>query len=480
MEILKQVILTSKNIWQDFRTDNELNSKNWGVMHRFTAKFLKSMFKETNNLPISVWQSFTRACKHLPWPGLEIERSAVPNKFREQAYQFLKKYFEDKYGQYPVSIKYHWNTSTPLNIQWLTPKNRKMAYQPPTLYHIHGGAWMLMHSCLDNHIFSELTEASSSKIMAIDYRLLPQYPLLSQIEDIFAGYFYLIASELEGGAGRKSSEIVVGGYSSGGQLVASLLHTLRNANLSSPAGAYLISPALDLTFSQPSFFTNTKRDTLWRQHSLPTIDKSGQNFYGNVNNEVYGHSPPKVVERIIKDGSMFGPVETLLWPELSTLFDTNMSNLPPTIVLVGERDSLRDTGVLYGKLRAEAEIKSKNKTAIIPNIQTYNYEDMTHAFPVFLPDKYTKKAIKTVGEFVYQALNANDQRLLDERSYKYLPNYKIAYMNSTYNMYWNDIKNNYSPWNSSYDVYAFPTTKNFTDSSSINPYRNQTLPILGL
>jgi acetyl esterase/lipase len=469
LEILKQLLITAIDIIQNYGADKDLNSENWGLIHGTSVKLIKSTLMSTNTIPMSVIQSLSTSCKYFGWPGLQIERTTVPGRFREQAYQFMRKYFEEKYGQYPVPTNYNWNSSVPLNIQWITPKNRTMSNHPPTLYHIHGGAWALAHSCIYNHVFRDLTEASSGQVMTIEYRLLPQYPLLSQLEDIFAGYFYLTAPESNKGAGNTSTQIVVGGESSGGQLAASFLHILRNENLPSPVGAYLISPAADLTLSQPSFFNNSKRDILWNEDAPSRLDSSGFHLYSNLNNALYSESPKIAIDRMKSDGSPFGPKEIMIWPELSPVFDKNMDNLPPTFVIVGERDSLRDFGILYGKLRAKAEIKSKNKTTIIPNIQTYGYEDMVHAFPILPSDKYTKKALKAMSEFIYQALNANNQRVLSERKYEYLPDYKTAYMYSTYNMYWNNIYNQYIPWNSTYEILPFPTENNFTAPSYIIP-----------
>jgi hypothetical protein len=80
-----------------------------------------------------------------------------------------------------------------------------------------------------------------------------------------------------------------------------------------------------------------------------------------------------------------------------------------------------------------------------------------------------------MGEFVYQALNSNDQKALDAKKYEYLVDYKTAYMNSTYNIYWNNAQNSYSPWSSTHSVLSFPTSKNFTGPSNITPFLNQTL-----
>jgi hypothetical protein len=88
---------------------------------------------------------------------------------------------------------------------------------------------------------------------------------------------------------------------------------------------------------------------------------------------------------------------------------------------------------------------------------------MVHIFPVLPRNRYCTKAIKAIGEFVYQTLNSNNQKALDAKNYEYLVDYKTAYMNSAYNIYWNNIQNRYSPWNSTYPILPFPTSKNFTD-----------------
>jgi acetyl esterase/lipase len=469
MNALRKSINTALDILEDFNSPDNINSKSWGFLHGTSVKLIRAALKSVNEIPIELAQILTTSCKFFGWPGLKIERTTIPGKFREQSYQFLKKYFEDKYGNYPLPIEYHWNSSIPLNIQWITPTNRTMSSKPPTLYHIHGGAWALLHSCAYNHIFRDLTEPSSSQVMSIEYRLIPQVPLLSQLEDVLAGYFYLSAPASQGGAGNKTSQIVVGGESAGAHLCSMLLHILRNTNTPNFAGSYLISPAVDLTFSQPSFFENSNRDYLWQEEAPVRVDSGGMHIYSNLSSLIYNNSPKYASDRMKKDGSVFGPKELLIWPEISPLLDSNMNGLPPAIIIVGDRDSLRDTGILYGKLRAEAEIKSKNKTTIIPNVQTYNFDEGVHAFPSLPPNKYTRKAVKTMGEFIYQALNANDIKALDSKKYGYLPDYKKSYMSSTYNMYWNNLENQYSSWNSTYAINPLTTATNLTQPIQLLP-----------
>ncbi|KXN68746.1 alpha/beta-hydrolase, partial [Conidiobolus coronatus NRRL 28638] len=267
MNALRISINTVLDILEDFGSDENFNSKSWGFIHGTSVKLFRSTLKSMREIPVEVAQFISTSCKYFGWPGLKIERTTIPGKFREQSYQFLKKYFEEKYGNYPLPIEYHWNASKPLNIQWITPNNRTISSKPPTLYHIHGGAWAFLHTCAYNHIFRDLTEASSSQVMSIEYRLIPQVPLLSQFEDVLAGYFYLSAPISQGGAGNKTSQVVIGGESAGAHLSSMLLHMLRNTNTPNLAGAYLMSPVVDLTFSQPSFFENTDRDYLWKEEA---------------------------------------------------------------------------------------------------------------------------------------------------------------------------------------------------------------------
>ncbi|KXN67554.1 alpha/beta-hydrolase [Conidiobolus coronatus NRRL 28638] len=441
--------------------NSDLHSPNWGFMHGFAAKLLKSFLNNSIDLPIELSQFIMSSCKYLPWPGLEITRITIPDHFREEAYQWLKKHFEDKYGYYPVPKEHHWSLSRPLEAQWIIPTGRGSNKSQSLVYYIHGGGYIIGHSCNYNYAYRDLTDASSSNLFSIDYRLGPQYTISSMLEDVLAGYLYIISQKSQGGANINSTKLIISGESAGGGLILNLLHSIRYSNISSPAGAVLISPVTDLSLSQPSMLTNSKIDILWDMTEPVTLTSKGLNIHSALYYTIFKYPSRELLLRFRNDGTPFGPKETIFWPEISPLMDSNMNDLPPTITIVGERDSLRDSGIVYGKMRAEAEIKSTKKS-LIPNIQTYVFEDMLHAFPVLPPNKYCIKALKTVGEFIYQVMNANNELAINSRNYSYIPDYKKSYMHSTYNMYWNNIKNEYIPWNSSYTTVQFPTSQVLT------------------
>jgi acetyl esterase/lipase len=454
------LLRTLKKIGYD-TINSELHSKNWGFEHGLQVKFLKAALNDDIVLPIEFIQSLTETCKYFPSKGLEIKRITIPNQFREKAYQFMKNYTESKYGYYPLPNSGLWNASKPLSAEWIVPTGRDNIENKPVVYYVHGGGYVYGHSCIYYHMFRDLTEASNSQVFAVNYRLGPKYTILSMVEDIFAGYFYMMSQQSQGGNNIKNSEIVMAGDSAGGGLILNTLHVMRNADYPIPAGSILISAVTDLTLSQPSMFTNTHVDYLWNMEAPATLTSKGLNVKSALYYWIFNQSSPEVMDRFRKDGTPFGPKEAIIWPEASPMLDTDMENLPPAMIITGDRDSFRDSNIVYGKQRAEAEKKSKKK-ALIPNVQTYVFDDMTHAFPALAADKYCIKAIKTAGEFIYQVLNANNQQALDSKNYTYIPDYKKSYMESTYNMYWNNVKNQYFPWNSTYPILPFPTAQNLT------------------
>jgi acetyl esterase/lipase len=441
--------------------NSNLHSPNWGFVYGFTAKLLKAFLNDSIDIPIELSQFIFSSCKYLPWPGLKINRITIPNRFREKAYQWMKRYFEDKYGYYPMPKEHHWCLGRPLEAQWIIPTGRESNKSQSLVYYVHGGGYIYGHSCNYNYAYRDLTEASSSNLFTVDYRLGPQYTISSMLEDVLAGYLYVTSQNSQGGANINGNRLIISGESAGGGLVLNLLHSIRYGNISSPAGSVLFSPVADLTLSQPSMLANSKIDILWDMTQPVTITSKGLNVKSGLYYTIFKSGSEEVIKRFRKDGTPFGPKETVFWPEISPLLDSDMDNLPPTMIIVGERDSLRDSGIVYGKMRAEAEIKSTKKLPI-PNIQTYVFEDMVHAFPMLPHNKYSKKALKTAGEFIYQALNLNNKLEINSQNYSYIPDYEKSYMHTTYNMYWNNIQNEYIPWNSSYPIAPFPTVQDLT------------------
>lgn len=100
---------------------------------------------------------------------------------------------------------------------------------------------------------------SDANLLAINYRLSPQYPFPCAIQDAVAAYLYLIEPPPEAKHKPVRPEhIVIIGDSAGGGLSLAALQVIRDSGLPQCAGGVLISPWCDLSHSFPSIHTNTK------------------------------------------------------------------------------------------------------------------------------------------------------------------------------------------------------------------------------
>ncbi|HLN18295.1 MAG TPA: alpha/beta hydrolase [Acidimicrobiales bacterium] len=152
---------------------------------------------------------------------------------------------------------------------------------------------------------------------AVDYRMPPDHPYPTPLDDCLAAYRALLAD-------HRPEDVVVGGGSAGGNLAAALLLRARDEGLPLPAAAVLRTPEVDLTESGDSFRTNLGVDNILTASLMPA-------------NLLYaaGHD--------------------LAHPYVSPLFGDFTKGFPPTLLVTGTRDLfLSNTVRLHRALRAAA------------------------------------------------------------------------------------------------------------------------------
>lgn len=123
---------------------------------------------------------------------------------------------------------------------WITPKEPK---KQRILYYIHGGAFVFGGAEQTVPYLSYLSQESQTPVFSTEYRLAPEYPFPAAIDDVEAGYRWLLS------LGYQPHQIMVAGDSAGGNLALQLMLRLRDAQESLPAGAWLNAPMLDFTRS---------------------------------------------------------------------------------------------------------------------------------------------------------------------------------------------------------------------------------------
>jgi acetyl esterase len=193
----------------------------------------------------------------------------------------------------------------------------------PILVFIHGGGWVIggieTHEpfCIDVAIELDLP------VVAIDYRLAPEYPFPAAFEDSLAAARWIAGAPEE--LGRTATSVFLAGDSAGGNLAAALSAALRDQPAAVPvAGQWLIYPAADPCVRYPSY-------EQFNQGFLLT--KASMDWF---------------------EESYCGPRGDWRYSPLLAGVD----GLPPTFVVTAGLDPIRDQGRAYAARCAEAGIET--------------------------------------------------------------------------------------------------------------------------
>ena len=238
------------------------------------------------------------------------------------------------------------------------------------ILYLHGGAYVLGSINTHCELVTRLAETTHTRVLAIDYRLAPEYPYPAALEDATAAYLWLLnLAGMEAGddqsavGGVEPSRIFIAGDSAGGGLALATLVALRDAGQPLPAGAVCFSPWTDLALTGASVRSKASAD------------------------------PILAAERLAMYAGYYAGGHTLTSPLISPLY-ADLQGLPPLLIQAGSDEILLDDAVrLAGKAR-EAGV----------DVTLELWDEMFHVFQVlwFLPE--TKEAVARVAEFVSQRL----------------------------------------------------------------------------
>lgn len=196
----------------------------------------------------------------------------------------------------------------------------------PALVYLHGGG-LVMGS---NHSFEPLSRAlaatSDSTVVAVNYRLAPEFPPPTQFDDAFAAVSHV--SRNADSLGIDATRIAVVGDSAGGALAAGVALAARDRGGPDLCAQVLLYPGLDRDMTAPSIVMMPdapllSRDDIDYMHAL--ADR--------------GAGPPRD-------------------PYLVPAYAANLSGLPPAIVVTAECDPIRDWGERYAIRLRDAGVQT--------------------------------------------------------------------------------------------------------------------------
>jgi acetyl esterase len=193
---------------------------------------------------------------------------------------------------------------------------------PITVY-FHGGGWVMWEIDVTDNLCRSLTNGASCVVVSVGYRLAPEHKHPAAIEDAYRAVEW-VATNAEGLNGT-TDRIAVAGDSAGGNLAAVVAQMARDQGRPGLVFQLLICPVTNLASLNTDSYCYFG-DGLWLPKAM--VQWGIDNY---LENESQAQSP-----------------------YVSPLLATDLSNLPPALVLTAEFDVLRDEGEAYARRLQEA------------------------------------------------------------------------------------------------------------------------------
>ncbi len=212
----------------------------------------------------------------------------------------------------------------------------------PVILFIHGGGWIYGNFPTYDFMCRRIASKSNSLVIAINYRLAPQYKYPIALEDCYDALTWIGENAINLNANPQN--LIVMGDSAGGNLAASLCLMLRDRKQDLIYKQILIYPVLDATLSQPSM----------QYSDAPVLTKESMQFYVKC----YSRSDRDILE-----------------PYFSPLLTPDLSNLPPALIIAAEYDVLHDENLIYAQ-----RLQTANN-----QVKFIDYPGMVHGFLSFPP-----------------------------------------------------------------------------------------------
>jgi acetyl esterase len=217
----------------------------------------------------------------------------------------------------------------------------------PVFTYFHGGGFVFCSIETHDGTCRRLANATGAVVVSVEYRLAPECPFPAAPDDCYAAtvWSHEHAEELDADAGQ----LVVAGDSAGGNLAAVVAQMARDRGGPPIAFQALVYPVIDGACDTPSYSQNAEGYFLERQAMRWFWDQ------------------------------YLGPGGNCDDPLASPNRASNLSGLPPAIVITAEYDPLRDEGEAYA---------SALDAAGVP-VTMRRYDGMIHGFvsmPMLFPE----------------------------------------------------------------------------------------------
>ena len=234
---------------------------------------------------------------------------------------------------------------------------RPLGERAGTILYFHGGGFVTGSSGLERQVAAERACTLRCDTWNVSYRLAPRHPFPAAVDDGVTAYESLLARGAE-----PATTILYGGSAGAGLALATLVKA-RDLGLPMPAGAVLLWPYADLTFSGPSVRANSSVDILDLQALAPVW---GPAYVGDAD-----------------------PADPLVSPALADL-----TGLPPLLIIAGGAEAL---------LSCAEQIATNGRTANV-DAHLSDYPEKVHGWMQLPRLAATKQATAEIDDWVRSRL----------------------------------------------------------------------------
>lgn len=221
------------------------------------------------------------------------------------------------------------------------------------IYYLHGGGYVIGSINTHREMASRLSRAAAARILLIDYRLAPENPFPTAVEDSVSGYRWLLST------GVNPAKVAIAGESAGGGLTVATLVALRDAGEPLPSAAVPVSPWVDMEALGESMTTKAEVDPIASRQDILMF-----------------------AETYLGDADPRTPLAAPLYADLR--------GLPPLLIQVGTAEVLLDDATRLADRARAAGV----------DVVFEPWEDMIHMWHFFPMLPEGQQAIDRIGEFV--------------------------------------------------------------------------------
>jgi acetyl esterase len=209
-------------------------------------------------------------------------------------------------------------------IRIYTPKSN---IATPAIAFFHGGGWVLGDLDAADSICWEISSQACCVVVSVDYRLAPEHKFPAALEDGYAAIKWIVANADQ--LNINPNNIGVAGDSSGGNIAAAVALMARDKGEIELFYQLLLYPVIHNDFNRASYleyasgFGLTRDEMIWFWQLYLNDETEAKN------------------------------------PYVSPILAADLSNLPPTLIIVAECDVLRDEAVAYAEKLQQAGVSVK-------------------------------------------------------------------------------------------------------------------------